>query len=65
MNGFKTLIYEKNNSIAYVTLNRPQALNVYNIQIFMKFLVRLRKMMRSGSLSLRERERRPFVLVQI
>ncbi len=33
MSGFKTLIYEKRNSIAYVTLNRPQALNVYNIQM--------------------------------
>lgn len=33
MSGFKTLIYEKKESIAYVTLNRPQALNVYNIQM--------------------------------
>lgn len=33
MSGFKTLIYEKRNNIAYVTLNRPQALNVYNIQM--------------------------------
>ena len=33
MNGFKTLIYEKEDHIAYVTLNRPQALNVYNIQM--------------------------------
>lgn len=33
MNGFKTLIYEKKHSIAFVTLNRPQALNVYNIQM--------------------------------
>ncbi len=33
MSGFKTLIYEKINNIAYVTLNRPQALNVYNIQM--------------------------------
>ena len=33
MNGFKTLIYEKKDHIAYVTLNRPQALNVYNIQM--------------------------------
>ena len=31
--GFKTLIYEKREHIAYVTLNRPQALNVYNIQM--------------------------------
>jgi enoyl-CoA hydratase len=31
--NFKTIIYEKKNSIAYVTLNRPQALNVYNIQM--------------------------------
>jgi len=33
MSGFKTLIYEKNNHIAHVTLNRPKALNVYNIQM--------------------------------
>ena len=33
MNGFKTLIYEKRDYIAYVTLNRPEALNVYNIQM--------------------------------
>ena len=33
MNGFKTLIYEKKDRIAYVTLNRPEALNVYNIQM--------------------------------
>lgn len=33
MNGFKTLIYEKKYSIAYVTLNRPQVLNLYNIQM--------------------------------
>jgi enoyl-CoA hydratase len=33
MNGFKTLLYEKNDSVAFVTLNRPQALNIYNIQM--------------------------------
>jgi len=33
MVGFKTLIYEKSDHVAYVTLNRPQALNVYNIQM--------------------------------
>jgi len=33
MNGFKTLIYEKRDDIAYVTLNRPQVLNIYNIQM--------------------------------
>jgi len=33
MNGFKTLIYEKKDAIASVTLNRPEALNVYNIQM--------------------------------
>jgi enoyl-CoA hydratase len=33
VSSFKTLIYEKSGNIAYVTLNRPQALNVYNIQM--------------------------------
>lgn len=33
MEDFETLIYEKSDSIAYVTLNRPQALNTYNIQM--------------------------------
>ena len=33
MSGFKTFIYEKKDHIAYVTLNRPEALNVYNIQM--------------------------------
>jgi len=33
MSGFETLIYEKRNNISSVTLNRPQALNVYNVQM--------------------------------
>ena len=33
LSGFRTLIYEKKDHLAYVTLNRPQALNVYNIQM--------------------------------
>jgi len=33
LSGFETLLYEKREDIAYVTLNRPQALNVYNIQM--------------------------------
>lgn len=33
MSVFKTLIYEKKDSIASVTLNRPQVLNIYNIQM--------------------------------
>ncbi len=31
--NFETIVYEKENNVAYVTLNRPQALNVYNIQM--------------------------------
>jgi enoyl-CoA hydratase/carnithine racemase len=33
MNGFETIIYEKQNEIGYITLNRPQVLNVYNIKM--------------------------------
>ncbi|MFH0769709.1 MAG: enoyl-CoA hydratase/isomerase family protein [Chloroflexota bacterium] len=33
MNNFEVIIYEKQNEIGYVTLNRPQALNVYNIRM--------------------------------
>lgn len=33
MNAFKTLVYEKKDGIAYITLNRPESMNVYNIQM--------------------------------
>lgn len=33
MSAFKTLIYEKKESIASVTLNRPEALNAFNVQM--------------------------------
>lgn len=33
MSGFEVIIYQKKNSIGYVTLNRPQALNAYNLQM--------------------------------
>ena len=33
MSGFQTLIYEKKEYVASVTLNRPQVLNVYNVQM--------------------------------
>jgi enoyl-CoA hydratase/carnithine racemase len=33
MNGFETVIYEKHDSIAWVTLNRPQALNAFNVRM--------------------------------
>ncbi|MFC1925169.1 enoyl-CoA hydratase/isomerase family protein [Chloroflexota bacterium] len=32
-NAFQTIIYEKHNGIGYIFLNRPQALNVYNVQM--------------------------------
>jgi enoyl-CoA hydratase/carnithine racemase len=33
MSDFETIIYEKKNRLAYITLNRPEALNVYNIKM--------------------------------
>ena len=33
MANFEVIIYEKQNEIGYVTLNRPHALNAYNIQM--------------------------------
>ncbi len=33
MSNFETIIYEKRNSLAYVTLNRPHALNAYNLKM--------------------------------
>lgn len=33
MHPFQTVIYEKSENVAYITLNRPQVLNVYNVQM--------------------------------
>ena len=33
MNGFETVIYERNDGIGYVTLNRPRVLNAYSVQM--------------------------------
>jgi enoyl-CoA hydratase len=33
MSSFETVLYEKENGLVFITLNRPQALNVYNVQM--------------------------------
>ncbi len=33
MGTFETIIYEKRDAVAYITLNRPKVLNVYNIKM--------------------------------
>jgi len=33
LSGFETIIYEKKDHLAHVTLNRPHALNVYNLRM--------------------------------
>jgi len=33
MGDFETIIYEKRDAVAYITLNRPKVLNVYNIKM--------------------------------
>jgi len=33
MSDFETIIYQKQHNIAYVTLNRPQVLNAYNLRM--------------------------------
>jgi enoyl-CoA hydratase len=33
VNGFETIVYEKRDDIAYVTLNRPEVLNRYNLKM--------------------------------
>jgi enoyl-CoA hydratase/carnithine racemase len=33
MSGYETIIFERKDTVAFVTLNRPQVLNVYNVRM--------------------------------
>jgi len=33
MGGFDTILYEKKEHVAFITLNRPQVLNIYNVRM--------------------------------
>jgi enoyl-CoA hydratase len=33
MSAYQTLLYEKKGRVAYITLNRPQVLNIYNVRM--------------------------------
>jgi len=33
MGGFETILFEKRGHLAYITLNRPQVLNIYNVRM--------------------------------
>ena len=33
MSAFETLIFEKRGDVAHVTLNRPEVLNIHNVQM--------------------------------
>ena len=33
MGGFETILYRKTGHLAYITLNRPKVLNIYNVRM--------------------------------
>jgi enoyl-CoA hydratase/carnithine racemase len=62
MSGFATVIYEKEEGIATITLNRPQALNSFSVQMRDDLYAALNAVRVDDDVKvaiIREREKRP------